>query len=500
MIRSAGSPWEIRFDWTLTALMLGAYGLAIFLSGINDEDRSRALWAALVTGAFIVVLQALPRAFRERQLPGEILAVTGVIATLAAVFLTEANNGGYMLLVTVPIYFAATFLGFRVGMETALLATFGFVAVVIQIDLSILQDRLVTIALYLLMGFTFTQARRLLLLERERGDALRAASQVTSERIRRLESAHLLLVDLAEVASTNDLSALSVAETTLLDLASTIPMDGGIVLDASGSEDLAIWGTVGDPADAVRYPIRSSDRMLGSLLMWPTGGASLADRERVIDATLASAALAFENIQLLQTVARRSVQDERSRVARELHDDIGPALASLGLGLDILVQTHADPHVRPQLGGLRESVTDLVERVRAAVAMLRREDTTTVTEHVHRLAAEIGGGPPRLVLDLEERTAIDGTTATEVGAILTEAIRNSVEHALASIIRIEGFVSADGGKISVIDDGRGFDTRARYPGHFGLVGMRERAEVIRGTVTISSVPGQGTTLTVQWGI
>ncbi|NND03082.1 MAG: hypothetical protein HKN91_09865 [Acidimicrobiia bacterium] len=498
MIRSAGSPWEIRFDWTLTALMLGAYGLAIFLSGLNDEERSTALLAALVTGAFIVVLQALPRSFRERQLPGEVLAVTGVVATLSAVWLTEAANGGYVLLVTVPIYFAATFLGFRIGMETALLATFGYVAVVILVGAG-WQDRLVTVALYLLMGFTFTQARRLLLLERERGEALRAASQVTSERIRRLESAHYLLVDLAEVASTNDLSAVSVAETALLDLAASIPIQAGTVVDANTDERIATWGKVGDPAEALRYPIRSSDRMLGSLLVWPSDGSDLDDHDGVIDATLASAALAFDNIQLLQTVARRSVQDERSRVARELHDDIGPALASLGLGLDILVQGHADPHVRPQLSLLRQSVTDLVERVRSAVAMLRREDTTTVTEHVHRLAAAIGGGPPRLVLDLEERAAIDGTTATEVGAILTEAIRNAVEHALASTIRIAGYVDASGGKISVVDDGRGFDTDAEYPGHFGLVGMRERAEVIKGTVTITSGPGQGTTLTVQWG-
>lgn len=499
MIRSAGSPWEIRFDWTLTALMLGAYGLAIFLSALNEETHDTALWAALVTGTYIVVLQALPRSFRERQLAGEILAVSGVLATLTAVFLTEANNGGYVLLVTVPIYFAATFLGFRVGMETALLATFGYLAVVIQVQARVV-DRLVTIALYLLMGFTFSQARRLLLLERERGDALRAASQVTSERIRRLESAHHLLIDLAEVASTHDLSAVSVAETALLDLGGTIPIEAGIVYDADGTDAIATMGPPRDPAEAVRYAIRSSDRMLGSVLLWPQDGASLSNHERQIETTLASAALAFENIKLLQTVARRSVQDERSRVARELHDDIGPALASLGLGLDILVQGHADPHVRPQLSGLRHSVTDLVERVRAAVAMLRREDTTTVTEHVHRVAAEIGSGPPRLILDLEERSELDGTTANEVAAILTEAIRNAAEHADAQTIRIEGFISAEGGKVSVLDDGRGFDTHAEYPGHFGLVGMRERAEVIRGTVTISSVPGQGTTLTVQWGI
>ena len=144
-------------------------------------------------------------------------------------------------------------------------------------------------------------------------------------------------------------------------------------------------------------------------------------------------------------------------------------------------------------------VTELVEKVRSSVAMLRRADTTTVVEHIHRIAAELGSGPPAIVVAIDERSPADGAVATEVGAILIEAVRNAAKHADAQKIRIDGYVDAEEGRISVDDDGRGFDAGADYPGHFGLVGMRERAAAIGGFVDIMSVVGRGTTLTVVWG-
>jgi signal transduction histidine kinase len=186
-------------------------------------------------------------------------------------------------------------------------------------------------------------------------------------------------------------------------------------------------------------------------------------------------------------------------VARELHDDIGPALASLGLGLDVLIQTSQGGPTGRQLERLRQATTNLVELVRATVAALRRADTTTVIDHIHRIAAEIGAGPPNLIVAVKEEEPAEGGTANEVGAILVEAVRNAARHASAETIRIEGVITSESGRLIVSDDGRGFDSRADYPGHFGLVGMRERAAAIGGNIAISSVPGRGTTLHVVWG-
>lgn len=491
--------WETRFDWTLTALMFGAFGLAIFLSGLGARDRSNGLWAAMIAGSYVVFLQATPRSIRERRLVGEALATVGVIATLTAVALTAADNGGYVLMVAVPIFFASAFMGFRVGMETALLATAGLVAILIVLEEPVLE-RATTVVLYLLIGFTFSQARRLLVIERERSAALREAGAVDAARIERLEAAHQLLVSLTDVAGTSELSTTSVGESTLLDLAAAIPMVRGTVSIGTGEDDVAAeWGTPVDAPPTSEVPIVASGRTLGVLRIWLPPDENPEDYARTIAASTAGAALAFDNIRLLRTVARRSIQDERSRVARELHDDIGPALASLGLNMDILLTMENTSSTERQLTRLRAMVTELVERVRSSVAMLRRADTTTVVEHIHRIAAELGGGPPAIVVAIDERAQADGAVAAEVGAILIEAVRNAAKHADAHKIRIDGYVATEHGRISVEDDGRGFDASADYPGHFGLVGMRERAAAIGGSVDISSVVGRGTTLTVVWG-
>ncbi len=499
MEASEAKAWETRFDWTLTALMFGAFGLAIFLSGLGAADRRNGLWAAMIAGSYVVFLQATPRRLREQRVVGEALATVGVIATLAAVAITGGENGGYVLLVSVPIFYASAFMGFRVGMETALLATAGLVAITIAIDEPPIE-RATTIVLYLLIGFTFSQARRLLVIERERSDALREAGAMDAARIERLESAHDLLVSLVDVAGTSELSTSSVGESALLDLAAAIPLVRGTVTTGGGSGDfVAEWGAPVEGPPTTVVPIVANDRTLGAMNLWLPPEEDPDDYRRIIDATTAGTALAFDNIRLLGTVARRSIQDERSRVARELHDEIGPALASLGLNMDILLTMETTTATERQITRLRAMVTDLVEKVRSSVAMLRRADTTTVIEHIHRIAAELGSGPPAIVVAVDERAQTDGAVAAEVGAILVEAVRNAARHADAQKIRIDGRVDVDSGRISVEDDGRGFDADADYPGHFGLVGMRERAAAIGGSVEIKSVVGRGTTLTVGWG-
>ncbi len=498
MQRTDATAWETRFDWTLTALMFGAFGLAIFLSGLESGNRGGATWAAIVAGSYVVVLQATPRQARERVLTGEILATAGVFATLAAVWLTDGANGGYVLLVSVPIFFASAFMGFRVGMETALLATAGMIGILLLLNVDLIE-RATTIVLYLLIGFTFSQARRLLVIERARADALRAASALDAERVERLESAHGLLVELVELAGTSELSAVNVGESALLDLSKSVPFNYGNVMSATDSNVVAEWGGIDGGDVATEYPIAIGERDLGSLCLWHDPEESLEPFASTIASATAGVALAFDNIQLLQTVARRSIQDERNRVARELHDDIGPALASLGLNMDILMNHATTTSAEREIRRLRTGVTELVERVRSTVASLRRADTTTLLEHIHRIAAELGGGPPRIVLKIQERAVTDGAIAAEVGAIVIEAVRNAARHAEADTITIDGFVQGETGRIDVRDDGLGFDATADYPGHFGLVGMRERAAAISGSVAIESNAGRGTTLTVVWG-
>ncbi len=499
MPRAERSAWETRFDWILAVLMIGSYALAVFQSALSENTGVELVVAAVVTGAYVLVMQTVPRKWRNVGVPGEVLAITGVVATLTAVYLTDAGNPGYVLMVSVPIFFASAFMGFRVGIEVALLASFGYLAIVIVKGLPFL-DAVQAVAFYLLMGAAFAQARRILVVEREESAAALRASQLDIERLDRLEEAHSLLVELAEVAGTNELSPSTVGEAALLDLAARLPIAGGEVSMNGDDGPVSTWGhRSSNGAGPAEYPLISGGRPVGMVHLWPVDGMDLAQHKDDIDSSLSGVALAFDNIKMLGTVARRSVQDERSRVARELHDDIGPALASLGLVVDVMVQTRTDPGLTPELRKLRGEITDLVERVRATVADLRRADTTTVMDHVHRIVTELGDDAPRVVVAIDERSAADGATAAEVGSVLVEAVRNAARHSEATQIRIEGIVDGANGELAVVDNGHGFDPQLAYAGHFGLVGMQERAVAIGGDLSISSRPGAGTRVTVTWG-
>jgi signal transduction histidine kinase len=82
-------------------------------------------------------------------------------------------------------------------------------------------------------------------------------------------------------------------------------------------------------------------------------------------------------------------------------------------------------------------------------------------------------------------------------AIVTEAIRNASRHAHARNIKIGGVVDFDRGWISIADDGRGFDKANVPDGHYGLLGMKERAAKIGGRLDVESGP-QGTVVSIEW--
>jgi signal transduction histidine kinase len=86
----------------------------------------------------------------------------------------------------------------------------------------------------------------------------------------------------------------------------------------------------------------------------------------------------------------------------------------------------------------------------------------------------------------------------ELTAILTEAVRNAVDHAAATTIRIDGYSDRDHGKLVVSDDGAGFDPSVQPKGHFGLIGMRERAAEVGATLAIDAAPGKGCRITIEW--
>jgi signal transduction histidine kinase len=227
----------------------------------------------------------------------------------------------------------------------------------------------------------------------------------------------------------------------------------------------------------------------------PLGPRELAETAAIIHPV----SVAFANLQLLQDIVGSAVAEERMRLAREMHDEIGPSLASLGLALDMTAMQQANnPEVAADLQVLRSNVTKLVEDVRASVADLRNAPGPTLTARILQAVSTLED-EPQIIVDLEERRPPRPALIGDLTSIITEAARNAHQHSQASKIVISGHVDRSYGSCMVVDDGVGFDPDHEPEGHFGLIGMRERASKVGATIKFESKPGIGTSVTVEWG-
>ena len=198
---------------------------------------------------------------------------------------------------------------------------------------------------------------------------------------------------------------------------------------------------------------------------------------------------------------------ERARVSRDLHDDVGQALTSVLLALRLvessLAKGEVDLHdARQRTEDVRELVADALRRARQLAFDLR----PTVLDDIGLLAAL-----ERLALDMTARgetaveLATDGLAAarlppeveTVVYRVVQEALTNVVRHARAQTASVTVIVAEGRVRALIEDDGLGFDpTGAPTPGHLGVKGMAERADMIGGTVQLSSTP-DGTTVLLE---
>ena len=210
-------------------------------------------------------------------------------------------------------------------------------------------------------------------------------------------------------------------------------------------------------------------------------------------------ALAFANVQLLQDIARRAIREERARLARELHDEIGPSLASLGLAVDLaILQNPAEGSMDGHLQSLRGSVGGLVEEIRATVADLRQEEQPSLIEAIKDTVRQIPPDNIHIEVKLNERRSPRPSIAADIAAVIAEALRNAIRHSGAGVITIHGTSDFDIGEVTVHDDGAGF-VRDKVPtGHYGLIGMEERVDKIGASLNVTTGK-QGTAVSISWG-
>ena len=208
----------------------------------------------------------------------------------------------------------------------------------------------------------------------------------------------------------------------------------------------------------------------------------------------------------LEVLAGRLItaqEDERRRVARELHDDLVQRVAATAIEVGRLEQIAPGSEQREGLLALKRTLRDLSQDVHS---LSRRIHPATLEERgLHAsLEAECRafterGGPP---VDLRTRGAIDQIprdATLAIYRIVQESLRNAWQHAHASDVSIDVERSDDAATLIVVDDGRGFDRSASdWRAGLGLASMEERVRLLGGTLTVQSTPGHGTR--VQVGI
>ena len=213
-------------------------------------------------------------------------------------------------------------------------------------------------------------------------------------------------------------------------------------------------------------------------------------------------------VDLSERVGRDSVRRvvaaqelERARLARELHDETGQALASILLGLKPLEQMAESEEARASLESVRELVISTLQNVRRLAVELRPSalDDFGLVPAVERLTdtfREQSG----LQVDLESQLGevrLPSEAETTLYRVIQEALTNIVKHSRATRVSILLQRKNDGVVAVVEDDGTGFDRGGTRADAIGLAGMSERVSLAGGRLQVESSPGSGTTVVAE---
>ncbi len=203
-----------------------------------------------------------------------------------------------------------------------------------------------------------------------------------------------------------------------------------------------------------------------------------------------------------QDLARRLVtaqEEERRRIAADVHDGPVQTVVALGIRLELLARRLGDQNERAEMERLRATLSDALTGLRTLMFDLRPlvldQDglESALRQHLARMGA---AGEPAVALVADLRSEPPAEARAVLFRIAQEALTNVRKHAAASQVTVTLADDGEGTRLSVRDDGRGFDlASAAVPGHLGLATMHERATMAGGWCRFESAPGAGATVT-----
>jgi signal transduction histidine kinase len=265
-------------------------------------------------------------------------------------------------------------------------------------------------------------------------------------------------------------------------------------------------------------PLVYGGKVIGALNVAGKPGEALAREQALLLESYANlAVVAIENSWLFDQVRQGSDQlralsqrllglqeQERAHLSRELHDEAGQILSALMVRLSLLEREAKAPHQwREQIAELKEIVTGVLNNLHTLAVKLRPASldhvglVTALEQYVQDYAGQHGLMVQFDALEIAG-LRLPADTETALFRVVQESLANVVLHAHAS--RVDVLLNRRSGCVAVTieDDGIGFDpAQVVRQNRLGLFGMRERVEMLGGSLSIESAPGKGTAISVE---
>ncbi len=224
----------------------------------------------------------------------------------------------------------------------------------------------------------------------------------------------------------------------------------------------------------------------------------ISERKHTVEALKRSQELLRE----LTAYQDRVKEDERKRIAREIHDELGQTLLALRIDVSMLDArtAHSHPRLNEKVRGALNHIDATVKTIRTIINNLRPAVldlglTAAIEWQVAEFRRRTGIECDLLIGDKE--FVVDDARATSLFRILQESLTNVIRHANATHVTIELYQEDNRLVMTVTDNGVGiYPDRRKASQSFGLVGVEERIHALNGEFHIDSTPGRGTTLTI----
>jgi len=525
------------FHGLISAMRLATTAISILLVSqhIGSGDRLLMAWTA------VVLSYAMFRTFRPVKVGDDLRSLLRVMAEVALHVAAIVMTGGwsspliFTLLTAVTVAGLARGVAFsiRIGVVTVLAVSFPVLEAATDRRAALLQCATwggVIVLVAIIAGFS----------RRVSGEADRER-ELAESRLGQLADANDLLYSLHQVTQTlpASLDMADVLDSTLNRMKTLVAFDSAAVLlfdeaDAHwdivrhqglhvgkrlGPTDLAPGlrsalaenGLVALPDLSVHGGGLSSKSGSGLYSVLAARGAVIGliaiehhdfhhftDRDaEVVRGFVEPASLALDNARWFARLRTVGADEERTRIARDLHDNIGQSLAYLGFELDRMVSKDAEGEpISSELHQLRDDVRGVTREVRDTLYDLRTDVTeelglgTVLEQFAARLTERTG-----LVIQVEadKSARLPMLQEREMWRVAQEALANVERHARATAVRVVWRCDGTRALIDVTDNGVGFEQgRAGRLDSYGVMGMRERASSIGASLEILSAPGRGT--------